>query len=52
MKRRVARTARRPSLTGPARDGVEILRVRTEGWALQGPNKRMRLSDRSRAERP
>src|SRR5215472_3263660 len=31
----------RPSLTAPARDGPENPRVGTEGWALQGPNKRM-----------
>ena len=31
----------RPSLTAIARDGPENPRVGTEGWALQGPNKRM-----------
>jgi hypothetical protein len=31
----------RPSLTAPARDGPENPRVGTEGWAPQGPNKRM-----------
>jgi hypothetical protein len=31
----------RPSLTAPARDGPKNPRVGTEGWAPQGPNKRM-----------
>jgi len=40
IKRSVARSARRPSLTGPVRDGLERPRVRTEGWAPKGAEQK------------
>jgi len=40
VKEWVARSARRPSLTGPVRDGLERPRVRTEGWAPKGAEQK------------
>ena len=36
----VVPSARRPSLTGPVRDGLERPRVRTEGWAPKGAEQK------------
>jgi hypothetical protein len=47
IKRYVERSARRPFLTGSARDGLERLRIGTEGWALQGLKQKDMTSDGS-----
>lgn len=41
VKDKPSRTAKWPSLTAAPRDGLHYVGAGTEGWAPQGPNKRM-----------
>ena len=48
QKKRWFRSGQCATLTAPARDGLSNVRAGTEGWAPQGPNKRMERKRRRR----